>query len=165
MATYRLVPILPDPHAPEPLPQLAGPARTPTNTLLPIRVFLPVAYRPRLPFHAHRASLSGGRGHFDGVGAFGCVPGVLVFVLLEGFFDGVGGFAFAFEVFRAVLLVDLCVSMGTYVCRMEGTYHAWPALVGSAFGGVLDHHVRAFFVGVNVAVSIFYAGRYHGDSV
>ena len=96
-------PILLDPHAAEPLPQLARPARAPPDTLLPIRVLLPVAHGPRLAFHAHGSPLGGGCGHFDGVGAVGGVPGVLL-VLLEGLFEGVGGLAFAFEVFGVVLL-------------------------------------------------------------
>ena len=102
------IPILLDPHAPEPLPQLPRPARTAPNALLPRRVLLPIAHGPRLAFDAHRSPLRGGRGHFNGVGAFGCVAGV-GFVLLEGFFQGVGGLAFTFEVFGEVLLVGrLC---------------------------------------------------------
>ena len=105
-------PIFPDPQAPEPLPQLPPrPARAPMDTLLPLRVLLPVAHGSRLAFDAHRSPLGGGLGHFDCVSAsFGCVPGV-EFVLLEGLFDGVGGLAFAFEVFGEILLVGGCVSI------------------------------------------------------
>lgn len=76
------------------------------DALLPLGVVLPIVHGPRLGFHAHRAPLAGGGGHFDGVGvaaAFGGVSGVQ-FVLLEGSFDGVGGLAFAFEVVGVVLL-------------------------------------------------------------
>lgn len=98
--------ILLDPHALKSPPQCLRPARTSTNTLLPICVLLPIAHGPRLAFDAHGSPLDGRRGHFDSVVAFGCVSGV-EFVLLEGFFDGVGGLAFAFEVFGEVLLVQL----------------------------------------------------------
>lgn len=106
LTASRSIAIPPDPHAPKLLPQLPGPARAPPHALLPIRVFLPVAHGPRLPFHAHGSPLRGRRRHFDGVSAVGCVAGVLRFVLVEGFFDGVGGLAFAFEVFGEVLLVS-----------------------------------------------------------
>ena len=93
------------------------------------------------------------------------------FVLLEGSFDGVGGLAFAFEVFGVVLLVGVSVvsfvmqSCLTVREREGRAYHARPALVGSAFGGVLDHHVCAFVVIVYVAVSVLHPWWYHGDSV
>lgn len=104
----KSIPVPLNPHAAKPLPQLSRPARSPTDALLPFRVFLPVAHGSRLPFDAHRATLGGGRGHFDGVGvAFGRVAGVEL-VLLEGPFDGVGGLAFAFEVVGVVLLRGIC---------------------------------------------------------
>lgn len=55
--------------------------------------------------------------------------------------------------------------MSVGVWNVGGTYYAGPALVGSAFGGVFDHHVGAFFVVVDVAVSVLHPGRHHGDSV
>ena len=105
LTASQSTPIPPDPHTPKPLPQLPGPARAPPHASLPVRIFLPIARGPRLPLHAHRSPLGGCRGHFDGVGAFGCVAGVLHLVLLEGLFEGVGGLAFAFEVIGEVLLV------------------------------------------------------------
>lgn len=158
------IPILLDPQAPKPLPQLPCPARTPTKTLLPICVPLPITCWPRLALNTNRSPLGGGCGHFDGVVAFGCLSGV-EFVLLEGLFEGVGGLAFAFKVFRVVLLVGLSAFMEKNLMQMRGTYHARPPLVSTAFGRVFDHHVRAFFVIVNVAISVLHSRWHHSDSV
>ena len=93
-----------NPHASEPPPQLPRPARTAPNALLPVRVLLPIStHGPRLAFDAHRSPLGGGRRHFDGVVAFGCVAGVQL-VFFEGLFERVRGLAFAFEVVGVVLL-------------------------------------------------------------